>query len=96
MESAQQVLGVLFVLALLGGTLWWLRSRGMAQFGLKIPGGSGKSRSLKVIERLPLGPQHSLFLVETSGGTVLVATSPAACAILDRFPKTGSEGSANQ
>ena len=96
MEGTQQVLGVLFVLALLGGTLWWLRSRGLAQFGLKIPGGSGKPRSMKVLERLPLSPQHSLYLVEIAGGTVLVATSPTGCAILDRLPQAVREGSIGQ
>ena len=95
MEGTQQVLGVLFVLALLGGTLWWLRSRGLAQFGLKIPGG-GKQRSMKVMERLPLTAQHSLYLVEIAGGTILVATSPAGCAILDRFPQDVRERSAGQ
>jgi flagellar biogenesis protein FliO len=93
MEGTQQALGVLFVLMLLGGTLWWLRSRGLAQFGLKLPGGSGKQRSMKVVERLPLTAQHSLYLVEIEGGTLLVATSPTSCAILDRPPQGVREGS---
>ena len=96
MEGLQQVLGVLFVLALLGGTLWWLRSRGLAQFGLKGPAGSGRQRSLKVVERLSLTPQHSLHLVEVAGRSVLIATSPGACAILDRLPESAGQGRTGQ
>jgi flagellar biogenesis protein FliO len=95
MEGTQQILGVLFVLALLGGTLWWLRSRGLAQFGLKGPGGSGRQRSMKVVERLPLTPQHSLHLVEVEGRKVVIATSPGGCAILDHLPQSASEGRTN-
>jgi flagellar biogenesis protein FliO len=92
MEGAQQILGVFFVLALLGGTLWWLRSKGLAQFNLKSRGGSGRQRTLKVTERLPLTPQHSLHLVDVGGRTVLIATSPGGCAILDRLPQSSGEG----
>ena len=92
MEGTQQILGVLFVLALLGGTLWWLRSTGLAQFGLKGPGGSGKQRSMKVVERLPLTPQHSLHLVDVAGRTVVIATSPSGCAILDHLPRSAGDG----
>jgi flagellar biogenesis protein FliO len=96
MEGLQQILGVLFVLALLGGTLWWLRTRGLAQFGLGGPGGSGRQRSMKVVERLPLTPQHSLHLVDVSGRTVLIATSPSGCAILDHLPQSSASGRTGQ
>ena len=96
MESLQQAGGVLFVLALLGGTLWLLRSRGLAQFGLKGAGGSGRQRSIKVVERLPLTPQHSLHLVEVAGRTVLIATSPNGCAILDHLPEPAVAGRTGQ
>jgi flagellar biogenesis protein FliO len=96
MEGLQQILGVLFVLALLGGTLWWLRSRGLAQFGLKGPGGSGRQRSMKVVERLALTPQHSLHLVDVAGRTVLIATSPSGCAILDHLTPASGDGRTGQ
>ena len=48
---------------------------------------------MKVVERLPLTAQHSLYLVEIEGGTLLVATSPAGCAILDRPPQSVRDGS---
>ena len=82
MDMLRQVLSVLAVLGLLGGTLWWLRTKGMAQFALKAPGG-GRTRSLKVIERLALTPQHSLHLVRVADRMVLIASSPNGCSVLD-------------
>jgi flagellar biosynthetic protein FliO len=82
MEAIQQVLGVVTVLALLGGTLWWLRRKGLAQFAVRVPGG-GKTRSMKVVERLALTPQHSLYLVRVGDRTMLIAASPGGCSILD-------------
>jgi flagellar biogenesis protein FliO len=82
MEALQQALGVFAVLGLLGGALWWLRSKGLAQFAVRVPGG-GKTKSMKVIERLALTPQHSLYLVRVAGRTMLIAASPGGCSILD-------------
>ena len=78
MQDIQQALSVFLVLALLGGTLWWLRRKGFATFAIKGPGG-GKARSLKVIERMNLTPQHSLHLVRVGERTVLIAASPGGC-----------------
>lgn len=84
MESVQQALSVLLVLGLLGGALWWLRRKGMAQFPLKTRA-SGKARSMRVVERLALTPQHSLHLVSVKGRTVLIAVSPGGCSVLEGF-----------
>jgi flagellar biogenesis protein FliO len=82
MESLQQGLTVLFVLGLLGGTLYWLRSKGLARFGVK---GMGRTsgRQMQCIERLPLTPQHSLHLVRVAGKILLIAASPGGCSVLD-------------
>jgi len=82
MESLQQVLTVLFVLGLLGGTLFWLRSKGLARFAVK---GIGRAsgRQMQSIERLHLTPQHSLHLVRVAGKVMLIAVSPGGCAVLD-------------
>ena len=82
MEAIQQTLVVFFVLALLGGSLYWLRSKGMAQFNLK---GMGKStgRRMQVVERMSLTPQHSLHLVNIGGRSVLIAVSPGGCSVLE-------------
>jgi flagellar biogenesis protein FliO len=82
MESLQQVGTVLFVLGLLGGTLFWLRSKGLARFGVKGMGRGG-SRQMQSIERLPLTPQHSLHLVKVAGKVLLIAVSPGGCSVLD-------------
>jgi flagellar biogenesis protein FliO len=84
MESIQQALSVILVLALLGGTLWWLRRRGMAQFAFRTPG-TGKRKSIQVVERMALTPQHSLHLVRVADRTMLIAASPAGCSILEGF-----------
>ena len=81
MESVQQILAVLFVLGLLGGTLVWLRSKGMVTF----TGGARRSatRKMQSIERLPLTAQHSLHLVSVQGRVLLIAVSPGGCTVLD-------------
>jgi flagellar biogenesis protein FliO len=81
-ETVQPLLAVLFVLGLLGGTLYWLRAKGLARFGGK---GIGRqsSRRMQVVERLPLTPQHSLHLVSVGSRTLLVAVSPGGCTVLE-------------
>ena len=90
MESIQQALSVVLVLGLLGGALWWLRRKGMAQFAFKTPGG-GRSRCIQVIERMSLTPQHSLHLVRVADKTMLIAASPAGCSILEGFAEPARE-----
>lgn len=90
MESIQQALTVVLVLGLLGGALWWLRRKGMAQFAFKGPGG-GKRRTIQVIERMALTPQHSLHLVRVADRTMLIAASPAGCSILEGFSEPVTE-----
>jgi flagellar biosynthetic protein FliO len=93
MEAIQQVLGVVAVLALLGGSLWWLRRKGLAQFAVRGPGGS-RTKSMRVIERLALTPQHSLYLVRVADRTLLIAASPGGCSILDGVAESANEGMA--
>jgi flagellar biogenesis protein FliO len=87
MESIEQALSVLLVLALLGGTLWWLRRKGVAQFALK-RAAAGKRKSIQVVERLALTPQHSLHLVKLEDRTMLIAASPGGCSILSERVET--------
>jgi flagellar biogenesis protein FliO len=82
MEWIQQILTVLFVLGLLCGTLYWLRSKGVARFSVKGMG-RGNRRRMQSIERLPLTQQHSLHLVSVSGRVLLIAVSPGGCSVLD-------------
>jgi len=79
----QQILAVLLVFALLIGTLALLRRRGIAQFSAPLGGVAAKSRQMRVIERLPLGPQHALVLVSVGDSTLLIGLSPSGCNRLD-------------
>jgi hypothetical protein len=74
------------VLGLLGATLWWLRSRGLVALG---PRGGGRVRQLEAVERLALSPQHTLHVVRYGGRRLLVAASPAGCAVLEAGPEDG-------
>ena len=82
METVQPILAVFFVLALFGGTLYWLRRKGLARF---TGAGFGRTegKQMRLLERLPLSPQHSLYLVSIGGRTLLIASSPSGCAVVD-------------
>ena len=84
-DILQPVSAAIFVLSLLGGTLYLLRRRGMASF--PVPSAFSRQgtmpRRLKVLERVPLGPQHALHLVRVGDRMILVATAPGSCQLLD-------------
>jgi len=92
MDMIGQLAAVGAVLALLAAALWALRRRGLATARPR-PGGG---RRLRNLERLPLGPQHALHLVGLGEETLVVASSPAGCALLVRLgaPETGAPGEA--
>ena len=81
MEPLRQIFAVLLVLGLLGGTLYWLRSKGAARLTVK---GFGRSnnRQMRSVEQLRLTPQHSLHLVHVGDKVLLVALSPGGCSVL--------------
>ena len=81
MEVIQQMAAVGLVLLLLGASRWVLRRRGIG--GLTLAGRSAQRR-LECLERMPLGPQHTLHLVRVDGRELLVAASPSGCTLLDR------------
>jgi flagellar biogenesis protein FliO len=85
METIQQAGSVVFVLALLLLTLWWVRRRGLANItgGLPIVRKTN-ARRLESMERLPLGPQHTLHLVRLGAAALLISASPAGCALVHR------------
>jgi flagellar biogenesis protein FliO len=81
METIQQVLAVTMVLGLLGGTLWWLRRRGLATIA-GLPA-RRKAGGLQRLERLPLTATHTLHLVKVGEREVLIACSPAGCQVIE-------------
>ncbi len=86
MEYFQQLVAVAGVLTALGAALWWLRRQGWAGRGWAGRGWAGslpkRRRELECVERLSLGPQHSLHLVRAGGRLMLVASSPSGCALI--------------
>ena len=82
MDVVQPLAAIVFVLTLLGGALLLLKKRGAASF--RVPGISGSgTRRLEVLERISLGPQHSLHMVRADGQTLLLATSPGSCQLVN-------------
>jgi flagellar biogenesis protein FliO len=90
MEWMRQVLAVSGVLLLLAASLWWLRRRGLVESAVRSARG-GRKRHLEPVERLSLGPQHTLHLVRLAGRGLLVSTSPAGCALLESFDWAAAE-----
>ena len=82
MQVTEQIGMVLLVFALMGGLLWFAKRRGMASFPLGVRRGAN-GRRLEVLERVPLTPQHALHLVRVAERTVLIATAPSSCTLLD-------------
>jgi len=82
MESMRQIMAVSAVLLLLAACLWWLRRKGLARYSQR---GGARPRALQAVERVILGPQHSLHLVRLAGRGLLVGISPAGCALLESF-----------
>jgi flagellar biosynthetic protein FliO len=87
MEAIQQILAVAVVLLLLGATLWVLRRRGFAG----VVGKKSAGRRIVCLERLPLGPHHTLHLVRVGETELLLAVSPSGCALLETSARPTAE-----
>ena len=92
MVEIGQIAAVAGVLTLLVLTLWLLRTRG-TRVGSKI-GIAGvlalrskPARRLECLERLPLGPHHTLHLIRMGETSLLVASSPGGCSLVHSFPQ---------
>ena len=75
----QQYLAVFLVLALLFGTLWCVRRKGMAAISLRQFRSASGDRQMQVLERVSLTAQHSLHLVALPGRLLVVSVSPSGC-----------------
>lgn len=69
-------LAVLFVLLLLGGVLWLLQKRGSIRIAADGP------KRMEAIERLRLGPNHTLHLIRVRDRELLVVTHGSGCTML--------------
>ena len=79
LQLIRQVAGVAATMLFLAAAVWWLRRRGL----VRIPSARRAARRLEAVERLPLGPQHTLCLVRIGGRGVLVGLSPSGCHVLE-------------
>lgn len=82
MQLTEQIGMVLLVFALLGGLLWFAKTRGLAAFRVGARRGN-HGRRMEVLERVALTPHHALHLVRVSDRTVMIATAPSSCVLLD-------------
>ncbi|HEX9012061.1 MAG TPA: flagellar biosynthetic protein FliO [Anaerolineaceae bacterium] len=83
MEAIQQMVAVMAVMGLLGAALYCLRGRGWARWN----GFNAKTRpgrKMELIERLQVGPQHSLLLVRVADRALVVGLSPGGCTLIER------------
>ena len=48
-------------------------------------------RRMECLERLPLGPQHTLHLVRVGQTELLLALSPSGCALVESFARPTAE-----
>ena len=79
MDLAGQLAAVLFVVALLWLVVWILRRKGaVAGF----TAGKRGERSLEVLERLSLTPQHSMHLVRSGGRRFLLGAHPSGLTVI--------------
>jgi flagellar biosynthetic protein FliO len=95
MDFLQPLAAICLVLGLLAAALLLLKKRGAATF--RLPGSisdrlsGGAQRKLEVLERVALGPQHSVHLVRVGDRQVLIGTAPTSCQLLESWPRTGGE-----
>ena len=85
MDYVRQMMGIAAVFGLLGVALQWMRRRGTRLAG------QSASRRLQPLEKLHLGPQHTLHLIRAGDEELVVACSPAGCALLGRMPASRLE-----
>jgi len=78
----RQFFGIVIVLGALITMLWYARKRGFARLNI---GSAGSNRLLKVVERVPLTPQHTLFVVTVLDRTMLLSSSPGSCQLISEL-----------
>jgi len=81
---------ILVVFGTLAGVLWWFKRLGIAVPRASL--GRGRSARLESLGKLTLGPQHNLHLVRVDQTVVLVACSPAGCALIGQGGGGQSDG----
>lgn len=89
MNTVEQVLAVLVVLALAVGSAWMLSHRSSFSGGWPARR-TRRGAELEVVERLALTAQHSLYLVRVADRALLVAVHGTGCTLLESWPRTST------
>jgi len=94
-DMYRQFWGVLAVLGILVTALYLLKQRGIARFtGIRRLG--GPERIMKVVERIPLTPQHTMHLVQIGQRRVLISSSPGSCQLITEISEQDASREAGQ
>ena len=94
-DMYRQFFGVLLVLGILVAALYLLKQRGIARFtGIRRLG--GPERIMKVVERIPLTPQHTMHLVQIGQRRVLISSSPGSCQLITEISEQDASREAGQ
>lgn len=81
MDVIRQFVAIALTLALLAGSLWWLRKKGFAQWRRARP-----NQMMEIIESRSLGSGHALHLVRIADRAVALATHHGGCTLLETRP----------
>jgi|GEM_PF-3040003 Flagellar biogenesis protein len=82
---AAQTIPIVVVFLLLGAAMWWLRRRP------DWPKAAG-SRNLESLDRVRLGPNHTVHLIRAGNRRLIVATHPGGCTFLGRLRPEEASG----
>ena len=85
MDVLRPALPVVIVLGMLFAAAWWIR-RGGGSTGVGFFRMAKNTRTMRVLERLPLTPQHSLVLVSFPNERLLFAVHPAGVTVVRSEP----------
>lgn len=85
-DMYRQFAGVLIVLGFLGTMLWFARTRGFARWNSLSLRKPSRERTITVLERVPLTPQHTLHLLAVGDRRLLVTSSPSSCQLIVELP----------
>ena len=86
MDVLRPALPVVFVLGMLFAAAWWIRRTSGGSVGVGFFRMAKNTRTMRVLERLPLTPQHSLVLVSFPNEKLLFAVHPAGVTVVRSEP----------
>jgi flagellar biogenesis protein FliO len=92
LELLPPSVAILFVFALLGLTLWWLKRKGVVKMAAFLPPQftarrpKGEARLLERVDSLQLSPTHSVSLIRMADRAILIGISPGGFCLVESSP----------